>query len=141
MESVRLRVEGGGDWVEFDFRGQVDESDPALAGWIWVWIRAHVDCFEASIPARFFVREIAQFRTGLKALDESLAGVARLDSTEGWATLEVTVEANGSLRIVGSLGSPDRRDVRLTYSLTSFDQTYLAGWITTLGEVDGVSSS
>lgn len=136
MESVRLRVEGDEDWVEFDFRGPVDESDPALAGWIWVWIRAHIDCFDASIPARFFLREIAEFRSGLDRLTGTLTGVARLSSTEGWANLEVSVDPNGALRVIGSLGSPDRRDVQLTYSLRSIDQTYLASWIATLSEVE-----
>lgn len=136
MDNIRFRIEGDSDWVEFEFRGPVDESDPVLTGWIWVWIRAHIDCFQASIPGRFFIGEMVQFRAGLKTVHESMSGVARLESVEGWATIDVTIEPNGGLTVTGSLGSPDRPDVRLVYGIRSLDQTHLPGWIATLAQVE-----
>jgi hypothetical protein len=82
------------------------------------------------------VDEIHRFNEGLKFLNQNLFGAAVLESMEHWITLTVKAESRGRIEVSGELWDGAGSGNVLTFELAEVDQTYLAGWISSLDDIE-----
>lgn len=104
--------------------------------WVITTISVPVGGFNGSVRASLRTDEIHRFNEGLKFLDQNLFGSAVLESMEHWITLTVKAESRGRIQVSGELRDRARVGNVLMFELPEVDQTYLAGWISSLDDIE-----
>lgn len=103
--------------------------------WVIATISAAVGGFTGRVRASLRTDEIHRFNEGLKFLNQELVGAAVLESMEHWITLTVKAESRGRIEISGELRDGAGGGNVLKFGLPEVDQTYLAGWISSLDDI------
>lgn len=80
--------------------------------------------------------EIHRFNEGLKFLNQNLLGAAVLESMEDWISLTVKAESRGRIEVSGELSDGAGVGNVLKFELAEVDQTYVAGWISSLDDIE-----
>lgn len=113
--------------------------DPAEEPYNWLKVRVtgNIPPWHGEYVANLRLSELARFRTGVEALNQTLSGEASLEPLEPWMNLTLTGDGRGHVGLRGWLeaadgGQPRRR---LEFEL-GLDQTYLAGIIDGLAELE-----
>ena len=92
--------------------------------------------FTGSVRASLRTDEIHRFNEGLKFVNQNLFGAAVLESTEHWVSLTVKAGSRGRIEISGELRDAAGACNVLSFDLAEVDQTYLAGWISDLDDIE-----
>jgi len=104
--------------------------------WVIANISVSVGGFNGTVRASLRMDEIHRFNEGLKFMNQNLFGVAVLESMEHWITLTVKAESRGRIEISGELSDGAGAGNVLSFDLAEVDQTYLAGWISDLDDIE-----
>jgi hypothetical protein len=104
--------------------------------WVVATISVAVGGFTGQVRASLRMDEIHRFNEGLKFLNQNLLGAAVLESMEHWITLTVKAESRGRINVSGELADEAGIGNVLTFELAEVDQTYLAGWISSLDDIE-----
>jgi hypothetical protein len=104
--------------------------------WIDTKITVSVGGFNGRVRASLRTDEIHSFNESLKVLNQNLVGEAMLDSMEHWIKLAVTAGSRGRIEISGTLRDQAVSGNVLSFELAEVDQTYLAGWISNLDDIE-----
>jgi hypothetical protein len=104
--------------------------------WVVCTISVTVGGFTGHVRASLRMDEIHRFNEGLKLVNQSLFGAAVLESMEHWITLTVKAESRGQIQVFGELTDGAGVGNVLSFELPDVDQTYLAGWISSLDDIE-----
>jgi len=104
--------------------------------WVIAAISVAVGGFTGSVRASLRTDEIHRFNEGLKFVNQNLFGVAVLESMEHWISLTVKAGSRGHIEISGELRDAAGVGNVLSFDLAEVDQTYLAGWISDLDDIE-----
>lgn len=104
--------------------------------WVIATISVTVGGFTGSVRASLRLDEIYRFNEGLKFLNQNLFGAAVLESMEHWISLTVKAGSRGQVEISGELSDGAGAGNVLSFDLAEVDQTYLAGWISELDDIE-----
>jgi hypothetical protein len=104
--------------------------------WVIAMISVAAGGFRGSVRASLRTDEIHRFNEGLKFVNQNLFGAAVLESMEHWISLTVKAGSRGRIEISGELMDGAGVGNVLSFSLAEVDQTYLAGWISDLDDVE-----
>jgi hypothetical protein len=104
--------------------------------WVDTKITLTVGGFTGRVRAALRTDEIHRFNEALKVLNQNLLGEAVLDSIERWIKLTVTAGSRGWIEISGTLRDQAGSGNVLSFELAEVDQTYLAGWISNLDDIE-----
>lgn len=126
-DHVRIRVVG---------REIPSATDYWDGNWLVTPIELRVGRFSGTLPADLRAEELRRFRSELEAAYERLDGEAVLASLDGWITLTVQCERNGSLRIAGVANDHPGVGNELEFHLEDLDQSHLPPIIEALKVVE-----
>lgn len=117
-------------------RERSDVHDYGDGNWLLTPISLRVGSFTGELAADLRTDELARFRTELESVCRHLTGEAVLSSLDGWVTVRVGCEANGSLRITGEADDQPAVGNQLRFRIDGLDQSYLPAIIAALAEVE-----
>jgi hypothetical protein len=104
--------------------------------WVIATISVAVGGFTGQVRASLRMDEIHRFNEGLKFLNQNLFGAAVLESMEHWISLTVKAGSRGRIEIHGELSDGAGVGNVLSFDLAEVDQTYVAGWISDLDDIE-----
>ena len=104
--------------------------------WVIAAISVAAGGFTGQVRASLRMDEVHRFNEGLKFLNQNLCGAAVLESMEQWITLTVRAESRGRIEVSGELADGAGIGNVLAFELADLDQTYLAGWISSLNDIE-----
>jgi hypothetical protein len=104
--------------------------------WVISTISVAVGGFTGRVRASLRTDEIHRFNEGLRFLNQNLFGAAVLESMEHWISLTVKAGSRGRIEISGELRDEAGSGNVLSFELAEVDQTYLAGWISSLDDIE-----
>ena len=104
--------------------------------WVIAAISVAVGGFTGNVRASLRTDEIHRFNEGLKLVNQNLFGAAVLESMEHWISLTVQAGSRGRIAISGELRDGAGVGNVLSFDLAEVDQTYLAGWISDLDDIE-----
>lgn len=120
-------------------RASADDENFWDRNWVITTICVAVGGFVGRVRALLRTEEIHSFNEGLKVLNQNLSGSAVLDSMEDWISVTVAAGSGGQIYVTGQLkdaaGGGGRGNI-LAFELPEVDQTYLAGWISALDDIE-----
>jgi hypothetical protein len=117
-------------------REHAGASDYWDGNWVVTTISLAVGGFTGRVRASLRTDEIHRFNEGLKFLNQNLFGAAVLESMEHWISLTVKAGSRGRIEISGELSDEAGGGNVLSFELAEVDQTYLAGWISSLDDIE-----
>lgn len=104
--------------------------------WVTTTISVAVGGFAGRVRASLRTEEIHRFNEGLKSLNQNLFGSAVLESMERWISVTVKAGSRGQIEVSGELRDAAGDGNVLSFQLAEVDQTYLAGWIGGLDDIE-----
>lgn len=104
--------------------------------WVIATISVAVGGFTGQVRASLRMDEIHRFNEGWMFLNQDIFGSAVLESMEDRITLTVKAESRGQIEVSGELADGAGVGNVLRFELAEVDQTYLAGWISSLDEIE-----
>ena len=104
--------------------------------WLVTPISIKAGRFRGELPADLRAEEFVRFRRELQEVYSSLAGEAVLASLDGWISLTVRCEPNGSLNVSGTANDRPGTGNKLEFEIEGLDQSHLPPIIDGLLEVE-----
>ena len=136
-ESLSFVIGGANEHVTVTVVGRERAASDYWDGnWLVTPIEIVVGHFRGTLGADLRAEEIRRFRVELESLYANVNGQAVLDSLDGWITMTVTCQPNGSLVIEGAANDQPGIGNELRFSLSGLDQSYLPPLIEALKAVE-----
>jgi hypothetical protein len=136
MTTLEIRGEDPSEYLRIEVqRWQYPNNQDFWDGnWLVTQIDARLGSFSGRVPAMIRATDLHSFYEQLSALYAALEGDARLETIEGWITLELHGDGLGHIAIRGSLVDNPGIGNQLSFSFNS-DQTFMVDLLASLSEV------
>jgi hypothetical protein len=136
MTSFEIRGEDPSEYLRVEVQGWQFPDNQEF--WDGNWLETNIDAslgrFSGRVPAMLRTTDVHSFHEQLTDLYAALEGDARLETIEGWISLELRGDGLGHTAIRGSLMDHPGIGNRLSFSFSS-DQTFMVDLLAALGEV------
>ncbi|MEY2452271.1 MAG: hypothetical protein QOD92_1845 [Acidimicrobiaceae bacterium] len=104
--------------------------------WLITPITINAGRFRGEVPADLRSEELRRFRSELQEVHSSLSGEAVLASLDGWISLVVKCEWNGSLTVTRTANDRPGTGSELEFKIEGMDQSHLPELIAPLLAVE-----
>ena len=102
--------------------------------WVYVSVLFSIGAFAGNYKATFLTSDFVDFREGLRALHQSLEGVACFSTLEDQLTLKLTGDGRGHIELKGIAIDAPGTGNRQAFEL-ALDQSYLPSVLKELDEI------